>query len=280
MRVYISSDIEGVAGVVDWGHSIPGAPEYGRARRLMTAEVNAAAVAAFNAGAETVLVNDSHGPMNNILIEELDERIELVTGRPKALTMVHGVGDGFDLAMFLGYHAKAGTAGGVLEHSYAGICVFDITLNGRSYGEFGLNAMLAGYHGVPVVLASGDQKLAAEVTDVNPHTETVVVKQAVSRFAARSLTPNAAHGLIGEAVTRVLTQGKDVWKQALLPPPAGELTLDLTFLHTYQADAAAEVPGVERVGGRTLRVIGADYQEVYDMMRLLIGVAASVTKTP
>lgn len=155
MRVYISSDIEGVAGVVDWGHSIPGAPEYGRARRLMTAEVNAAAVAAFNAGAETVLVNDSHGPMNNILIEELDERIELVTGRPKALTMVHGVGDGFDLAMFLGYHAKAGTAGGVLEHSYAGMRVFDITLNGRSYGEFGLNAMLAGYRGVPVVLASG-----------------------------------------------------------------------------------------------------------------------------
>ncbi len=279
MRVYISSDIEGVAGVVDWGHSLPGGPEYGRARRLMTAEVNAAAVAAFAAGAEDVLVNDSHGPMNNIVIEELDERIELVTGRPKTLTMVHGVDDGFDLAMFLGYHAKAGTAGGVLEHSYAGICVFDITVNGRSYGEFGLNTMLAGFHGVPVVLASGDQKLAAEVAEVNPHTETVVVKQAVSRTAARSLTPRAAQGRIAEAVTRVLAQGPDGWRRALLPPPSGELTLDLTFLHTYQADAAAEVPELERIDGRTVRVVGSDYQRVYDVMRLLIGLAVSVTRT-
>lgn len=277
MRVYISSDIEGVAGVVDRGHSSPTGADYGRARRLMTGEVNAAAAAAFKAGAASVLVNDSHGPMNNLLIEELDERIELVTGRPKAMTMVHGLGDGFDLAMFLGYHAKAGTAGGVLEHSYSGICVFDITLNGRSYGEFGLNAMLAGYHGVPVVLASGDQKLAAEVADVSPHTEAVVVKQAVSRNAARSLTPKAAQARIAEAVARVLAQGPEHWGQALLPPPKGELSLELTFLHTYQADAGAEVPGVERSGGRSLRLVGGDYQELYRLMRLLIGLAGSVT---
>lgn len=277
MRVYISSDIEGVAGVVDRGHSSPTGPEYGRARRLMTAEVDAAAVAAFKAGATTVLINDSHGPMSNLLVEELDERVELVTGRPKPLTMVHGVGDGFDLAMFLGYHAKAGTAGGVLEHSYAGVCVFDITLNGRSYGEFGLNAMMAGYHGVPVVLASGDQKLAAEVADVSPATETVVVKQAVSRNAARSLTPKAAQARIAEAVARVLTQGPTSWKQSLLLPPEGELSLELTFLHTYQADAAAQVPGVERSGGRSVRFQGEDYGEVYEVMRLLIGLATSVT---
>lgn len=279
MRVYISSDIEGVAGVVDRGHSSPTGPDYGRARRLMTGEVNAAAAAAFEAGAVTVLVNDSHGPMNNLLVEDLDERIELVTGRPKPLTMVHGVDDGFDLAMFLGYHAKAGTAGGVLEHSYNGICVFDITLDGRSYGEFGLNAMLAGYHGVPVVLASGDQKLAAEVADVSPRTEAVVVKQAVGRNAARTLTPRAAHARIAEAVARVLTQGPEAWQRALLPPPAGEMTLELTFLHTYQADAAAEVPDVVRSGGRSVRVVGADYQRLYNTKRLLIGLAASVTLT-
>ncbi len=275
MRVYISSDIEGVAGVVDRGHASPTGPEYGRARRLMTAEVDAAAVAAFKAGATTVLINDSHGPMNNLLVEELDERVELVTGRPKPLTMVHGVGDGFDLAMFLGYHAKAGTAGGVLEHSYAGVCVFDITLNGRSYGEFGLNAMMAGYHGVPVVLASGDQKLASEVADVSPATETVVVKQAVSRNAARSLTPKAAQARIAEATARVLAQGPTSWKQAILPPPDGELSLELTFLHTYQADAAAQVPGVERSGGRSVRFKGEDYREMYEVMRLLIGLATA-----
>lgn len=278
MRVYISSDIEGVAGVVDWGHSLPSGADYGRARRLMTAEVNAAAIAAFAAGAETVVVNDSHGPMNNLVIEELDERVELVTGRPKAMTMVHGVGDGFDLAMFLGYHAKAGTAGGVLEHSYAGICVFDITLNGRSYGEFGLNAMMAGYHGVPVVLASGDQKLAAEVADVSPATERVVVKRAVGRTAARSLTPGAAQARIAQAVTRVLAQGPEGWKRAHLPPPAGELTLELTFLHTYQADAGEGVPGVERSGGRSLLVRHHDYAKVYELKRLLIALAASVTR--
>ncbi len=276
MRVYISSDIEGVAGVVDSGHSSPTGTDYGRSRRLMTAEANAAAVAAFEAGATTVVVNDSHGPMTNLLVEELDERVELVTGRPKPLTMMHGVEDSFDLAMFLGYHAKAGTAGGVLAHSY--IDVSDITLNGRSFGEFGLNAMMAGYHGVPVVLTSGDQKLAAEVADVSPHTEAVVVKQAVSPTAARSLTPKAAQAQITESVRRVLAQGPDHWRRALLPPPAGELTLELTFLHTLQADAGEAVPGVERSGSRSLRLRHDDYAQLYGLKRLLIGLASSAIR--
>jgi D-amino peptidase len=268
MRVYVSSDIEGVAGVVAAEQTVPsGGIEYQRARKLMTAEVNAAVRAAFDAGAAEVLVNDGHGPNTNLLVEELDERVELLTGRPKPLNMMHGVGDGFDAAMLLGYHARTGTADAVLDHAYLGSVGFDLRLNGRSFGEFGLNAMLAGSFGVPVVVTSGDDKLVAEALELLPRIEAVQVKQAVGRTAARTLTPAAARAIIAGAVRRALNGDLGV---GILRPPAPPYELDVVFLRSVMADVAAVMPGTERLDGRTVRWRGDAYADAFRACRALL----------
>ena len=268
MRVYVSSDIEGVAGVVTSQQGSPaGGEAYERARRWMTAEVNAAASAAFDAGAGAVVVNDAHGPNTNLLVEALDERVHLITGKPKALNMVHGVDDGFDAALFLGYHARPGTAEAILDHAYVGTVVDELRLNGAPYGEFGLNAMLAGAFGVPVVMASGDDKLAAEVAELLPSTEVAVVKWATGRAAARTLMPGPAKVAIASTVTRALRGPRP---ECVLRPPEGALTLDVRFVSTLQADLAAIMPGAARRDGRTVRFEHDDYVEVFRGCRALI----------
>ncbi len=268
MRVYVSSDIEGVAGVVTTEQTMPsGGTEYQRARRLMTAEVNAAVRAAFEAGAAEVLVNDGHGPNTNLLVEELDERVELLSGKPKALNMMHGVDDGFDVALLLGYHARTGTAEATLDHAYLGSVGYDLRLNGVAYGEFGLNAMLAGSFGVPVVVTSGDDKLVAEAQALLPRIEAVEVKRAVGRTAARTLTPAAARTLIAGAVRRALTGDLGV---GLLEPPAPPFELDVVFLRSVQADVAALMPNTERLDGRTVRWRGDAYLEAFRACRTLL----------
>jgi D-amino peptidase len=275
MRVYVSADIEGVAGVVSAEQTSPaGGAEYQRARRLMTREVNAAARAAFDTGTSAVVINDAHGPNTNVLVEELDERVELISGRPKALNMMHGVDEGFDAALFLGYHAQPGTAAAILDHAYLGSVVDAITLNGREYGEFGLNAMLAGAFGVPVVMASGDDKLAAEAAELLQDTEVVVVKWAQGRTAARTLTPATARVAIASAVTRAL---RALPASCRLAPPEPPLALDVRFVKTSQAELAALLPASERLDGRTVRYRDEDYVAAFRACRalLLLGSTAS-----
>lgn len=268
MRVYVSSDIEGVAGVVAREQTTPaGGTEYQRARKLMTAEVNTAARAAFDAGAAEVWINDGHGPNTNLLVEELDERIELLTGRPKPLNMVHGIDEGFDAAFFLGYHARSGTAEAVLDHAYLGSVVYDLRLNGVSVGEFALNAMLAGACGVPVVVVSGDDKLVAEAQALLPRIETVQVKVAMGRTAARTVTPAAARAVIAGAVRRALAGDL---RAGLLRPPAPPYALDVAFLRSSMADVAALMPGVQRLDGRTVRWSGDDYVTAFRACRALL----------
>src|SRR6059036_713152 len=208
MRVYISVDMEGIAGVVHESQTDPATPafaaEYGRFRRLMTAEANAAVEGALAAGATRVLVNDSHWFMRNLLAEELHQAAELVSGDPKPRSMVQAIDAGFDAALFIGYHARAGTRNAILDHTYADR-IHEVRLNGKPVGELGLNAALAGLHGVPVALVSGDSGVAAEATDLlGDHVATVVVKQAVSRHAAQSVAPATACRMIREGVTQAL----------------------------------------------------------------------------
>src|SRR5439155_494039 len=189
----ISVDMEGIAGVVHESQTDPTTPafaaEYGRFRRLMTAEANAAVEGALAAGATRVLVNDSHWHMRNLLAEELHQAAELVSGDPKPRSMVQGIDAGFDAALFIGYHARAGTRNAILDHTYADR-IHEVRLNGKPVGELGLNAGLAGVHGVPVALVSGDSALAAEAKDLlGAGVATVIVKQAVSRHAAKSVAP-------------------------------------------------------------------------------------------
>jgi D-amino peptidase len=167
MRVYVSVDMEGIAGVVHESQTDPTNPvfasEYGRFRRLMTAEANAAVDGALAAGATKIVVNDSHWFMRNLLAEELNPAAELVSGDPKPRSMVQGIEASFDAALFIGYHARAGTGNAILDHTYADR-IHEVRLNGKPVGELGINAAFAGIHGVPVALVSGDAALASPIT--------------------------------------------------------------------------------------------------------------------
>jgi D-amino peptidase len=272
MRVYISVDMEGVAGVVHEDQTDPVDPrhagEYNRFRRLMTAEANAAIEGALAAGANAVLVNDSHWLMRNLLAEELHPAAELLSGGPKLRSMVEGVELGFDAALFVGYHARAGAPHAIIDHTYTSR-VHEARLNGRPVGELAINAALAGVYGVPVAMVSGDQALAAEARELlGPSVETVVVKHAVGRFAARSLAPSEACRRIREGAAAALARRH---VPLVLPPP---VRLEVEFALTQMADMAELVPGSVRTGGRTLEYVHADYREVYRAWRALYNLAS------
>ena len=272
MRVYISVDMEGVAGVVHEHQTDPTDPrhaaEYARSCRLMTGEANAATAGAIAAGATSVVVNDSHWLMRNLAADELDERAELISGGPKALSMVEGIDRGFDAAMFIGYHGRAGTRASVIDHTYTDR-IHAVRLNSEPVGELGLNAAMAGYFGVPVVLVSGDNTLAAEArTLLGDAVETVVVKEAVSRYAARSLSPAEARRRIAAGATAALARPH---RPHVAATP---VIIETEFARTVHADMAELVPGSERVDGRTVRFRHDDYQLAFRAWRAMYNLAS------
>jgi D-amino peptidase len=271
MRVYISVDMEGIAGVAHEDQTDPIDPrhagEYNRFRRLMTNEANAAIVGALEAGANAVWVNDSHWLMRNLLAEELHPAAELISGGPKRLSMVEGIDGGFDAAMFIGYHARAGTRDATIDHTYTSR-VHEARVNDQPVGELALNAAMAGLHGVPVALVSGDQALAAEVRELlGSNVETVIVKQAVGRFAARSVAPAAACDRIRESAVKALRRRHGVFT---FSPP---IRLEVDFALTQMADMAELVPGSTRTAGRTVVYSGDDYKEVFRAWRAMYNLA-------
>lgn len=271
MRIYISVDMEGVAGVVHEDQTDPVDPrhagEYNRFRRLMTAEANAAIEGAIAAGADSVLVNDSHWLMRNLLAEELHPAAELLSGGPKLGSMFEGVDGGFDAALCIGYHARAGAKHAVIDHTYTSR-VHEARLNGRPVGELAINAALAGCYGVPVALVSGDQALAAEARELlGEGVETVVVKHAVGRFAARSLPPAEACRRIREGTKAALSRRHT---PLVLTSP---IRLEVEFALTQMADMAELVPGSVRTGGRMLEYVHDDYREVFRAWRAFYNLA-------
>jgi len=279
MRIYISVDMEGIAGVVHEDQTNPVDPrcagEYGRFRRLMTAEANAAIEGAQAGGASRILVNDSHWLMRNLLPDELNPSAELVSGGPKTWSMMEGIETGHDAAFFVGYHARAGTQNAILDHTYTDR-ILDVRLNGSSVGEVGLNAALAGSYGVPVALVSGDQALATEAAQLlGPALKTVVVKTAMSRHAARSLAPALACQRIREAAEQAvtaLTKGKPAVSPWVVKPP---VKLEVDFRVTVEADLAAMMPGATRIGPRTVGYQHAEYREVFRAFRTFFNLASA-----
>ena len=272
MRVYISIDMEGVAGVVHEDQTDPIEPrhagEYNRFRRLMTNEANAAIAGALEAGATGVVVNDSHWLMRNLLAEELNPVAELVSGGPKRLSMVEGIDGGFQAAMFVGYHARAGTRNATIDHTYTSR-VYEARINGQSVGELALNAAMAGVYGVPVALVSGDQALAAEAKALlGSAVERVVVKEAVGRFAARSLAPSVACQRIRAGAAAALKR-----KHAAFIFQ-GPIRLEVDFIESQMADMAELVPGSGRTGGRSVSYAGDDYREVFRAWRAMYNLAS------
>jgi D-amino peptidase len=272
MRVYISVDMEGIAGVVHEDQTDPIEPrhagDYNRFRRLMTNEANAAIAGALEAGATGALVNDSHWLMRNLLAEELNPVAELLSGGPKRLSMVEGIDGGFDAAMFIGYHARAGTRHATIDHTYTSR-VYEARINGQPVGELALNAAIAGVHAVPVAMVSGDQALAAEATSLlGKGVETVVVKEAVGRFAARSVAPSVACQRIRAGAAAAL---KRKHAPFTFKPP---IRLEVDFIVSQMADMAELVPGSRRTGGRTVSYEGDQYGDVFQAWRAMYNLAS------
>lgn len=270
MTVLVSADIEGISGVVVPEHATIGHSEYERFRRLMTAEVNAAVSGALEGGAGRIIVNDSHAKMTNILIEQLDPRVELISGSPKKFGMMQGIGPEVDRAFFVGYHAASGCLGAVLEHT-CNDRVIAVYLNGQEVGELGMNAALAGHFHVPVVLVTGDEAVTREAVALLGPIETVAVKQGLSRTSAVCFNPQVTRDRISKAAHRALARTD--CSSFLTDQP---VSLRLVFQRASHADTAMLVPGSTRVDGRTVEWIGPDMLSVYQTYRamgMLSGVA-------
>jgi len=271
--VYVSIDMEGVAGVATLQQVWRGSDDYPLSRLLMTGEANAAVAGAFDGGATSVVVNDSHGDMANLLAEDLDPRAELLIGTPKPWSMMQGFGSDADVALFVAYHARAGTEAAVLDHTYSGRLLYDVRVNGESWTEAELNAAVAGSYGVPVGLVTGDDKACAQVAERIKGIRSVVVKQAFGRAVARSVHPSAAREAIrigaAEAVAAA-TRGE-------LEPfvPDAPFALEADLVNTSATDLCAMVPGVERIGARTVRFDTDDFLAAFRCLLTWTYVGAS-----
>jgi D-amino peptidase len=256
VKVYISVDMEGIAGI---SHPDPTGrkdPGYPAAVELMAGEANAAIAGAFDGGATEVLVNDSHGGMFNLSQAGLDPRATLLQGQ-KTWSMVAGAGPdrGFGVALFVGYHARAGNLLGTIAHTYSSRLVRS-TLNGRPAGEAAINAIALGAWGVPVGLVAGDDVLAAEMADWFPWAERVVVKEAHGRHAAASVHPSLARERIRAGATRAVRRAiAGDMRPLVLDPP---YVIEVTYRNALQADYACLVPGAERVGETGARFASDD----------------------
>jgi len=271
MKIFISADMEGISGIVHSEQTDATHSEYARGRKLMTAEVNAAIQGAFDAGATEVLVNDAHGGMRNILIEELHPDAALLSGATKPFSMMAGIDRTFDAVFFLGYHARAGSSFATLDHTWNSLTVVqNIWINGVEMGETGLNAALAGYFGVPVVLVTGDATTCMQARELlGEDVETVAVKEALGRAAAKNLPPSKAHTLIREAAARAVANCKARAPFCFESP----ITLRLALARTSQADRCLWMPGVKRVAPRVVEFTHEDYAVLYNAFRALMVLA-------
>jgi D-amino peptidase len=266
MRVLVSVDMEGIACVVDPEDVGPGQSEYERNRRQLTAEASAAVRGVHSAAADAeVLVTEAHARFRNLLPELLDRRAVLLRGKPKPNGMMAGLAGDMDAVLCIGYHGKASTARSVLAHTISGAVVADVRCNGRSLGELGLNTALAAHSGVPVVLVSGDDSVAAEAADVAPGMHAVVVKQALGTRAAALLHPDEACERIEAEVPLALAD-----RGAVRPLRFdGPVEVEVDVLRPHMTERALLVPGVELKDGCTLRYAAPDYLTAYQVIQLI-----------
>jgi D-amino peptidase len=280
VKVFISSDMEGVAGIVDWSQCRGPGQAYEEGRRLLLGEVNAAIDGALAAGATEIVCNDSHGTMNNVDPAELHGQATYVSGRHKPRYMMQGLDPTADVVFMVGYHGSISGESSVLSHTYNPSVISHVELNGARVGESGINALVALACQVPVGLITGDQHTADEADPFLPDAERVVVKESFTRFGAANLHPEVARGLIEDGARRAVERASagpaEVWEIAagarqapddqeaeqlsVLRPPAIALpaTLEVHVQTADMAEVASWVRGVERTGVRTVIISGED----------------------
>ena len=258
LKVYISVDMEGIAGVVSGDQLSPSAFEYERFRGFMTAELLAAIQGARDAGATSIVVSDSHGNGENILIERLPDDITLVRSWPRPLMMMQGIDSTFAAAVFIGYHASTHSMTGVRAHTMSSALLTRVELNGIAVPEAGINAAIAGYFGVPVVAISGDDVAVSEAQQLLGAIEGAVVKHAISFHSASTMMPNAAQALIREKVKAGVTRRAQLRPYVVTAPVRAEVT----FKNYRPAELLAYLSIVQRTSSHSIRFTGRDMLEV------------------
>ena len=266
VRLFISVDMEGIGGVGSPSMTSTGGKDYATARELLTAEVNTIVEAIFARHSDAeILINDSHGDHQNALHTLLDPRVVYIQGSIKPLGMVQGLDRGFDGAILVGYHAKAGDPDGFLAHTGSG-SVKGLWLNDVEVGEGGMNAVFAGSHGVPVILASGDSAATAELA-VLLDTETVTTKTAETPSSARLIHPERVRAMLADGVGRALDRLEDGGFQAYdLGSP---VRIRMRFASTTHVDILMAIPGVSKVDGFTVAYTARNADEAYRLIRLM-----------
>ncbi len=278
MKVYISADIEGVTGVVSWSHAGRADGEhydFPFARRMMTHDVNAAIRGARKAGAETIVVKDSHGNSKSLLIDELEPGVELISGHGGGFQeygtdgMMEGVDSGFDAALLVGYHGMAGTARGVMEHTITG-GIHHLWLNGNECGEIGLSVAAASRHGVPTLFLSSDEAGCAEFEALVAGGVTATVKNGLGRYMGKLLHPSVTGPLIESKVEeglQKLSSFKPLFNDGLT-------TIRVEFNRSEEADLGTQLQGVARLDAFTLELSRPSFAEAHRALWVLVSLSA------
>lgn len=258
LKVYISVDMEGIGGVVTNEQLGPTGFEYARARQFMTDEALAAIQGARDAGATEILVSDSHGNGQNLLIDQLPSDVRVIRSWPRPLMMMEGIDSSFSAAVFIGYHASTANVRGVRAHTMSSATLTGVKLNGVEVPEGGLNAAIAGHFGVPVVAISGDDAAVAEVRQFTGPVPGAEVKRAISFHSASTLTPKASQELVRTRVRAGIEQRASAKPYMV----HGPITLEMSFKNYRAAELLAYLPIVTRVNAHTIRFVGRDIVEV------------------
>jgi D-amino peptidase len=258
LKVYISVDMEGITGVVTGDQLGPAGFEYNRFREFMTAEALAAIQGARAAGATEIVVSDSHGNGESLLIDRFPADVTIVRSWPRPLMMMQGIDSTFDAAFFVGYHSATTNPRGVRAHTISSARLTAVELNGRPMSEAGINAAIAGHFGVPVVMVSGDDAVVEETRALLGDVEGAIVKRAISFHSAATLTPEAGQNLIREKA-RMALQRRSAFKPYVVSAP---IRLDITFKSYRPPELLAYLPIVERITAHAIRFTARTMIEV------------------
>ena len=272
-NIFVSIDMEGISGIVDWSEVNHSESEYSFARKLMVGDLNSAIEGALESGVTEVVVSDAHGRMRNLRPEDVHESAYLVRGSPKPNAMMEGISEDFDAALYVGYHSMKGTKNGVMCHTISGGAVDGIWINGRETGEFGLNSALAGSYGVPSIFLAGDKAATEEAENFVEGISTATVKWAVGRYAAKCLHPIESGKLIKSKVKQALSKK--------LPPPRvvdEPVEVKIRFTSSTMCDVVDLMPSFERIEGRTMRGAFQDYRTAVSALRAGIYLAGAAER--
>ncbi|MBA2257715.1 MAG: M55 family metallopeptidase, partial [Acidobacteria bacterium] len=262
-KVFISADMEGISGISGSDQLSATGAEYGRSRKMMVDDVNAAVRGARAGGATTIVVNDSHGSMRNLRLEELEDGARLISHSFKRSGMMEGLDETYDAVIFIGYHAKAGHPSGLFAHTGSGV-VRDVRVNGQSLGEGGLNTLVAAWYGVPVVLVTGDDVAVKQVAEVATSAKTVAVKRAINPRAVELRPFAEVHREIERAARESVSSAR-----RFAPRRAASYKVEVQFQDVAISEVAENLPGMQRPAPDTIAFTADTMPKAYTLIRLL-----------